>query len=42
MEMVRCLVSDALLHERFSAEAASYVVYTLNNTPHISIEFLIW
>ena len=40
MEMVRCLLSYAILEETFWAEAAAYVVYTLNRSPHTSLGFL--
>ena len=40
MERVRCLLSDAILEEKLWAEAAAYVVYTLNTSPHIFLGFL--
>lgn len=40
MERVRCQLADAMLPERYWAEAASYTVYTLNRCPHTLINFL--
>lgn len=40
MERVRCQFPDAMLAERYWAEATSYTVYTLNKCPHNPINFL--
>lgn len=40
LERVRSLLSDAILPEKFWAEATSYIVYTLNRCPHASLNFL--
>ncbi|XP_038877664.1 uncharacterized mitochondrial protein AtMg00710-like [Benincasa hispida] len=40
MERVKCLLSDVILSEKYWAEAASYVVYTLNRCPHTSLNFI--
>ncbi|XP_038874950.1 uncharacterized mitochondrial protein AtMg00710-like [Benincasa hispida] len=40
MKRVRCLLSDAILSEKYWAEAANYVVYTLNRCPHTSLNFM--
>ena len=40
MERVRCLLSDVILKEKFWAEAAAYVMHTLNRSPHTSLGLL--
>ena len=40
MKRVRCLLSNVILEEKFSAEAAVYVVYTLNRSPPTSLRLL--
>ena len=40
MERVRCLLLYAILDEKFWAEVAVYVVFTLNRSPHTSLGLL--
>lgn len=40
IDRVRCLLSDAILDEKFWAEVATYTMHTLNKCPHTSLDFL--
>ena len=40
MERERCLLSDAVLEEKFWIGSTVYAMYTLNRRPHTSLGFL--